>query len=174
MKFISLHISEIFNINSTLLSLILIYISPKLIEIKISNCNNIIFKSVFHKIIEKSSYINIINLSNNSWVDNDIIGYISNKINKNLKSLILENCINVTNPSMYLLSKKCVSLSALCLRCCPNISDEGLGEIVFFLLLLRFFLLFFNYFSLVFFCCVSVFFTVLMLCSQYFFFFSVF
>jgi hypothetical protein len=125
-KNISLHLNNINDIRSDQILALQLYISPKLIEIEVKNCNNLPWKKV-KNILEKANFIESFIFIKNSWLNDSVIEFIANKFTKTFKVLLLENSLKITDQSLYQIGRKCFNVKSISLRCCPNITDLGLG-----------------------------------------------
>ena len=129
-KCIALHLHGLDDIQADQIASLATHIAPKLIKINISDCSNLSWQSQIRKILEKATRIEVFEFKRNSWVNDIVTEYIGKKFQKTIRSLTLESCPEVTDQTLYQLSKRCFNLQSLSLHCCPNITDVGLGETI--------------------------------------------
>lgn len=119
-KYISLSLQAGPIITQEVITLLAKYVSPKLIEITIIDCTHLTWQNHVRRILEPASFIEIVNLQKNSWVDDYVVDQLSIKFAKSLKELNFE-FTKITDNALFHVGRRCMNLRSLTVNCCPQV-----------------------------------------------------
>ncbi len=125
---IALTINGVNFISPALFSLLEHYVSPKLVELRVEECDELQWNH-FRALLAPCENLTSLYLKNNKWVDDYVMEQFSLKFHKTLSCLVLEHLPTITNTALYQIGRRCSSIKVLKMLFCPKVNDFGLFEL---------------------------------------------